>query len=34
VARVVREGPDEEPLAEPAAPSLRPASLPNPALAS
>jgi cytochrome d ubiquinol oxidase subunit I len=31
VARVVREGPDEEPLAEPAAPSLRPAPLPNPA---
>jgi cytochrome bd-type quinol oxidase subunit 1 len=34
VARVVREGPGEEPLAEPAAPSLRPAPLPTVAPAS
>lgn len=34
VARVVREGPGDGPLAEPAAPSLRPAPLPNPAPAS
>jgi cytochrome d ubiquinol oxidase subunit I len=31
VARVVREGPGDGPLAEPAAPSLRPAPLPDPA---
>jgi cytochrome bd ubiquinol oxidase subunit I len=34
VARVVREGPGDDPLAEPAAPSLRPAPLPSPAPAS
>jgi hypothetical protein len=34
VARVVREGPDEGPLAEPATPSSRPAPLPNPVPAS
>jgi cytochrome d ubiquinol oxidase subunit I len=34
VARVVREGPGEEPLAEPTAPSLRSAPLPSPAPAS
>ncbi len=34
VARVVREGPGDDPRPEPAAPSLRPAPLPNPAPAS
>jgi cytochrome d ubiquinol oxidase subunit I len=34
VARVVREGPGDDPLAEPAAPSLQPAPLPSPAPAT
>jgi cytochrome d ubiquinol oxidase subunit I len=34
VARVVREGPGEGPLAEPAVPSLRPAPVPSPAPAA
>jgi cytochrome bd ubiquinol oxidase subunit I len=34
VARVVRQGPGDDPLAEPAAPSLRPAPLPSPAPAT
>jgi len=34
VARVVRQGPEDDPIGEPAAPSLRPAPLPSPAPAS